>query len=67
MSIMMEFGVAFGLALAVYTLWELYHREMTFGRKTLWTIGIICFMPFGSMLYFLVVIHPIFHNHDRRM
>jgi len=33
---------------------------MTFGRKMLWAIGMICFMPFGSMLYFLIVIH--FHE-----
>jgi hypothetical protein len=64
---MIEFGVALGLVLLIYTLWELYNREMKFGKKMLWAIVMVFFVPLGSMLYFLIVIHPVFHNHDRKM
>ena len=64
---MIEFGVALGLVLLIYTLWELYNREMRFRNKILWTLCMVIFIPLGSMLYFLIVIHPVFHNHDRRM
>ena len=63
---MIEFGAALGLILLVYTLLDLYHREMRLRNKILWTIGIVFFIPLGSMLYFIIVIHPVFQNYSRR-
>lgn len=64
---MIEFGVALGLTLLIWTIWDLYHREMRLRNKILWTIVQVFFVPLGSMLYFIIVMHPVFHNHDRRM
>ena len=55
-----------GVAFAIWTLIDLYNRPMEKTYKILWAIGIVSFAPVFSLVYFIVIMHPIFQNHDRR-
>ena len=55
-----------GVAFAIWTLIDLYHRKMQTSYKIAWAIGIVSFAPIFSLVYFIVIMHPIFQNFDRR-
>tara|TARA_B100000809_G_scaffold207501_1_gene209838 strand:- start:312 stop:518 length:207 start_codon:yes stop_codon:yes gene_type:complete len=58
--------IAAGVAFAIWTLIDLYKRKMQTSYKIAWAIGIVFLAPVFSLIYFIVIMHPIFQNHDRR-